>query len=60
MTDPISPDILIRSNGPIGHISLNRPKAIHALTLDMCHTMSAALTEWARDDAIQAVILDHA
>ena len=60
MTDPITPDILIRSNGPIGHISLNRPKAIHALTLDMCHTMSAALTEWARDDAIQAVILDHA
>ena len=25
-----------------GHISLNRPKALHALTLDMCHAMSAA------------------
>jgi len=60
MTDPITPDVLIRTNGPIGHISLNRPKAIHALTLEMCHTMSAALTEWAKDDAIQAVILDHA
>jgi enoyl-CoA hydratase len=56
MTD----DVLIRVNGPIGHISLNRPKAIHALTLPMCHAMSAALTAWAGDDSIKAVILDHA
>jgi enoyl-CoA hydratase len=56
MTD----DVLISTNGPIGHISLNRPKALHALTLEMCHAMSAALSEWARDDAIKAVILDHA
>jgi enoyl-CoA hydratase len=56
MTD----DVLISTNGPIGHISLNRPKAIHALTLPMCHAMSAALTEWAGDDSIKAVILDHA
>jgi enoyl-CoA hydratase len=55
MTD----DVLIRVNGPIGHISLNRPKALHALTLEMCHAMSAALSEWAADDAIKAVILDH-
>ena len=53
-------DVLIRTNGPIGHISLNRPKALHALTLEMCHAMSAALTEWASDDSIKAVILDHA
>ncbi|WP_086606528.1 enoyl-CoA hydratase/isomerase family protein [Erythrobacter donghaensis] len=56
MTD----DVLIRRNGPIGHISLNRPKALHALTLEMCHAMSAGLTEWAGDDSIKAVILDHA
>jgi enoyl-CoA hydratase len=56
MTD----EVLIRTNGPIGHISLNRPKALHALTLPMCHAMSAALSEWAADDSIKAVILDHA
>jgi enoyl-CoA hydratase len=55
MTD----DVLISTNGPIGHISLNRPKALHALTLPMCHAMSAALTAWAQDDTIKAVILDH-
>lgn len=53
-------DVLIRTTGPIGHISLNRPKALHALTLEMCHAMSAALAEWAADDSIEAVILDHA
>ncbi|KWV91924.1 enoyl-CoA hydratase/isomerase family protein [Erythrobacter sp. YT30] len=52
-------DVLTRTNGPIGHVTLNRPKALHALTLDMCHAMSAALTEWASDDAIQAIIIDH-
>ena len=49
----------IHAHGRVGHISLNRPKALHALTLDMCHAMSAALAEWANDDAIEAVILDH-
>ena len=52
-------EVLISTDGPIGRISLNRPKAIHALTLDMCHAMSAALTVWAADDTIKAVILDH-
>ena len=56
MTD----DIMIHTHGRVGHISLNRTKALHALTLDMCHAMSAALSEWANDDAIEAVILDHA
>ena len=53
-------DVLTRTNGPIGHISLNRPKALHALTLDMCHAMTAALTQWAGDDAVRAIIIDHA
>ena len=50
----------IHTHGRTGHISLNRPKALHALTLDMCHAMSAALREWADGDAVDAVILDHA
>ena len=56
MTD----QVLIHTEGRIGHISLNRPKALHALTLDMCHAMSAALSAWAGDDSVEAVILDHA
>ncbi|WP_394728758.1 enoyl-CoA hydratase/isomerase family protein [Altererythrobacter sp. GH1-8] len=52
-------DVKIWVDGPVGRLSLNRPKALHALTLEMCHAMSAALSEWAADDAINAVILDH-
>ncbi len=56
MTDQVN----IHKHGRVGHISLNRPKALHALTLEMCHAISAALTDWADDDAVEAVILDHA
>ncbi len=52
-------DVLIHKHGRVGHISLNRPKALHALTLEMCRAMSAALTVWADDDEVEAVILDH-
>jgi len=53
-------EVHIHTHGQVGHISLNRPKALHALTLDICHAMSDALSKWASDDAIAAVILDHA
>ncbi|HEX4932031.1 MAG TPA: enoyl-CoA hydratase/isomerase family protein, partial [Gemmatimonadaceae bacterium] len=43
-----------------GFLSLNRPKAIHALTLDMVRAMTAALLEWRDDDALHAVVIDHA
>jgi enoyl-CoA hydratase len=56
MTD----DVNIHTHASTGHISLDRPKALHALTLDMCHAMSAALSEWAHDEAVEAVVLDHA
>jgi len=55
----MSTEVLISANGAAGRIALNRPKALHALTLDMCHTMSAALTKWADDDAVGAIIVDH-
>jgi len=53
-------EVFIHKHGPVGHISLSRPKALHALTLDMCHAMTAALSEWVQDDSVEAVILDHA
>lgn len=55
MTDQLK----ISREGAVGRISLNRPKALHALTLEMCHAMSAALIEWADDDAVEAVVIDH-
>jgi enoyl-CoA hydratase len=56
MTD----ELIVRVTGKAGQISLNRPKAIHSLTLPMVHGMVEALTGWANDPAIGAIILDHA
>lgn len=53
-------EVHIHTHGNIGHISLNRPNALHALTLEICHEMRAALSEWVTDDGIAAVLLDHA
>jgi enoyl-CoA hydratase len=55
-----TPDVLITTDGPLGRVRLNRPKALHALTREMCETMSAALLEWRTDPAIKAVLIDHA
>jgi enoyl-CoA hydratase len=53
-------DLLTQIEGRIGRIRLNRPRAIHALTRDMCSAMISALTEWRRENAVEAVLLDHA
>jgi enoyl-CoA hydratase len=53
-------EVLTHRHGAVGHISLNRPKALHALTTPMCETISAALLDWRSDAAIEAVIIDHA
>ena len=53
-------EIISRREGAVGRITLNRAKAIHALTQAMCEAMSAALLEWHDDPAIATVIIDHA
>jgi len=52
--------VLARIAGRVGHLSLNRPRAIHALTLPMVRGMVAALLTWRDDPAVGAVIIDHA
>jgi enoyl-CoA hydratase len=53
-------DVLTLAAPPLGRIRLARPKAIHALTRDMCSAMIAALVEWRDRPEIQAVTIDHA
>ena len=56
MTD----QLLISVDNGVGRIRLNRPKAIHALTTEMCRAMTQALLAWRQDDGVVAVMLDHA
>ncbi len=52
-------EMIIRREGAAGFLTLNRPKAIHALTQAMDHAMTEALLAWRDDAAVQAVIIDH-
>jgi enoyl-CoA hydratase len=52
-------DVLIAVEGRVGRIRLNRPKAIHALNHAMCTDIIAALQGWAKDPAIELVMIDH-
>jgi enoyl-CoA hydratase len=53
-------DILVREQGGLRHVTLNRPQALNAITLDMAVTMTALLRSWAPDPAVGAVLLDGA
>lgn len=55
MTD----ELIVRREGAAGFLSLNRPKAIHALTVDMVHAMTEALLAWRDEAEIRAIIIDH-
>jgi len=51
-------EIIIREEGALGRLTLNRPRALNALTLPMCETISAALHAWAASPDIKAVLVD--
>jgi len=51
-------DIHIRTEGQAGRITLNRPKALNALTYDMTLAIEDALDQWANDPTVALVILD--
>lgn len=54
------PEILTRLESGVGRITLNRPKALHALNRAMCEAMIEALLAWRDDDAVKSVLIDHA
>ncbi len=52
------PDIDIRVTGRAGRITLTRPKALNALSYQMCMAIDTALRNWREDDAVDLIILD--
>jgi enoyl-CoA hydratase len=54
MTD----DLLVSTDGHLGRISLNRPQAINALSLDMIEGIKETLRRWSADPTIGAVVFD--
>ena len=53
MTD----EVLFERRAALGLITLNRPKALNALTREMCIAMKAALEGWAADERVKTVVI---
>lgn len=53
-------DVLFERRGHAGIATLNRPRALNALSLDMVLALSRQLTLWAADDRVARVILTGA
>ncbi len=51
-------DVIVRREGAIARITLNRPKALNALTEEMCAAMLGRLRHWAMDASVHAVVID--
>ena len=54
------PEVLLEQRGRIGLITLNKPKALNALSLSMIHTIAPRLESWARDDSVEVVVIQGA
>ncbi len=53
----MSDEISFETRGPLGLITMTRPKALNALTLSMIREMQPQLDRWAADPAIAAVAI---
>lgn len=49
--------ILVESRGPVGIITLNRPKAMNALCADLAREIAEAVDAYEADDAIGALVV---
>jgi enoyl-CoA hydratase len=56
----MSAEIKSKVTGKLGRITLNRPKALNALTYSMCEEMTRLLVDWENDPNIGAVVVDGA
>jgi len=53
-------EIIVREERTLRRITLNRPKALNALTRTMADTIAARLRAWAKDPAVGAILIDGA
>lgn len=55
--DATQNEVLAEVRNHIGHLTLNRPAGLNALTLDMVRTLQRKLDAWAQDSQVHAVVL---
>ena len=57
MSHPASPTVLAERRKHLGILTLNRPKALNALSLEMIRQVTAQLLAWRADPEVGAVLL---
>ena len=57
MTAQATELVLTETQSSLGVITLNRPRAVNSLNYEMLKGVDAALTEFEKDDAVQAVLI---
>ena len=55
--DAMQNEVLAEVRNHIGHLTLNRPAGLNALTLDMVRNLHRQLDAWAHDPHVHAVVL---
>ncbi len=60
MPESTDDEVVVLRRGGLGHLILNRPRAINALTHAMVQRIAAVLAEWADDDSVRTVLLTGA
>jgi enoyl-CoA hydratase len=55
-----SAHVVARVEGPVGHLTLDRPEAHNAIDVDMVRALRGVLDAWAADDEVAVVLLDGA
>lgn len=55
--DASTNDVLAEVRNHIGHLTLNRPAGLNAITLDMVRSLHRQLDAWSKDPHIHAVVL---
>ncbi|MGW2017792.1 enoyl-CoA hydratase/isomerase family protein [Streptomyces sp. NPDC001927] len=58
--DADAPHVLVRTEGRAGFLTLNRPRALNALTHAMVLGIDEALTAWEDDPAVETVVVQGA
>ncbi|MGW4906363.1 enoyl-CoA hydratase/isomerase family protein [Streptomyces sp. NPDC004270] len=53
-------DVLLHTAGRAAHLTLNRPKALNALSHAMVLDIAEALTQWEHDPAVETVVITGA
>jgi enoyl-CoA hydratase len=52
--------VLVRSDQGVGRLTLNRPRALNAVDIDMVGRLAGALDAWEHDADVEVVLLDGA